>query len=636
LGASGSFDEPDEIYLWLESSWMENEDREQELWSYEINPVNVNTAGRNELNALPGIENSDSDVIVKSREAEGAFLNKDDLIKRTGINAEVMNAISGFLAFDQQPFEVRCHVKANRRFGPQADANIKSYDGSPYALTERMWLSSGNLKVGVLFDKAKYEPSFDDQSRFFISYNTDAFKLIAGDFNISSGFGLALKTQAVFFDGFDSKTPYIMKSSGIAPTLETAENSSFRGIAASVSVAEVGLNVFAARTELDAIVNDEGDVLSLSDGGLHRSEGEAAKDNTLTETAVGGSVNYNIKFENDACFTPFVTGHTAILDPPLQPELTDRDHFQLAGDRNGGYGGGCGFEKGKLNAGGEVGFDVDGDAASKVVFSHRNISSYKWIYRCTVYHYPVEYDNYRAGSPVSGSDPSNLDGVAVMISGKCELGIVKQLKSHIEVQRRPWRTYTVPIPFTSSRGSFEAGCPFDDGDLRIRYRRYNGYDGHGESATPSKFNDDRLRLWWRNEFLELKRIDYCKLWVEGAVRNDSEQDVYYSSAGGIGVRGNLARIANWNVGYSLSCCVFSAQTILPFYVGETDLPDRFTSVRLSGDGVRWAGSLVLKRSSYNWFGLMAARTVQLYGNKASGDTEVYVTYSYNFKSGEGF
>jgi hypothetical protein len=39
---------------------------------------------------------------------------------------------------------------------------------------------------------------------------------------------------------------------------------------------------------------------------------------------------------------------------------------------------------------------------------------------------------------------------------------------------------------------------------------------------------------------------------------------------------------------------------------------------------------------HNWFGLMAARTVQLYGSKTSGDTEVHVTYSYNFKSGEGF
>jgi len=437
------------------------------------------------------------------------------------------------------------------------------------------------------------------------------------------------------------QTPYIRKSSGIAPAVGTTENSAFRGIALSGNVMGLDCSVFTARTELDAIVNkienEVVDVLNLSDGGLHRSEEEADKNNSLTETALGGSFNYNIKLENGACFTPFITGYMAALDPPLQPELTNRDRFQLAGDRTGGYGLGCGYDKGKLNGGGEVGLDIDGDAAWKVVFAHRDIGVYKWIYRCTAYHYPAGYDNYRAGSPVAGADPSNRDGVAVMIRGKCELGIVKQFKSHLEVQRRPYRTFTIPIPFTSSRGSFEAGCPFDESELRLRYRRYNGYDGNGEEDEPTEFNDDRLRLWWRNYFKDYQRLDYCRMWIEGARRLNTGKDGLYSAAGGIIVKGNLGRFGNnWRLRYGASCSAFLAETDLPVYHGEADLPDRLASVRLSGEGIRWAGSLVMKRSRYNWFGLMAAKTVQLYGNKQSGDTEVYVTYSYNFKRGQEF
>ncbi|MCF7809513.1 helix-hairpin-helix domain-containing protein [bacterium] len=633
--ASNLPDEPDEIYLWQESSWMENEDWEQELWNYEVNPVNVNTASRDEIAKLPGIENSESLVIVQIRDSEGTYKDKNDLIKRTGISAEIINAVSGFLRFDQQPFEARIHVRANRRYGEQADADMKTYNGSPYGLTERVWLKTDTWKAGFLLDKAKYEPEIADQNKFYIEYSNDKqkTKLIAGDFNISSGLGLVLMTKPAYFDGFDSSTPYIMRLTAIAPAVETAENSSFRGIATSTGVADLSINVFAARTELDAIMNDEGDVLRLSDGGMHRSEIEAKKNNTVTETALGGSVSYNIELENDACLTPFVTGYTAKLDPPLQPVLEDRNHFQLAGDRNTGYGAGCGFEKGNLSAGGEVGYDIDGEAAWKAVLSQRNISNYKWTYRLTAFHYPPGYDNYRAGSPVSGADPANSEGVAILVSGKCNFGIVKRLKSHLEVERRPWRTYTVPIAFTSSRGSIEAGCPFDDTELRIRYRRYNGYDGHGEAAEPSKFNDDRLRLWWRSEFPEYKLIDYCRMWIEGAYRNDSEKGEYFSNGGGVSVKGKLAMLGGWKVGYGVSCSIFSAQTILPVYSGESSLPDRFASVRLSGNGMRWAGSLVLKRSRYNWFGLMAARTFQLGGNKASGDTEVYVTYSYNFKAG---
>ncbi|HHO47962.1 MAG TPA: helix-hairpin-helix domain-containing protein [Desulfobacteraceae bacterium] len=56
--------------------------------------VNINTAGVEELQSLPGIGQSKAEAIVKYREENGNFKTTEDLMQVKGIGAKVYEKIS--------------------------------------------------------------------------------------------------------------------------------------------------------------------------------------------------------------------------------------------------------------------------------------------------------------------------------------------------------------------------------------------------------------------------------------------------------------------------------------------------------------------------------------------------------------
>ena len=62
-------------------------------------PVNVNTAGREELTALPGIGETIADRIVAYRQANGAFRSLEDLDNVKGIGNATLEKLKGKVSF---------------------------------------------------------------------------------------------------------------------------------------------------------------------------------------------------------------------------------------------------------------------------------------------------------------------------------------------------------------------------------------------------------------------------------------------------------------------------------------------------------------------------------------------------------
>lgn len=62
-------------------------------------PVNVNTAGREELTALPGIGETIADRIVAYRQANGAFRSLEDLDNVKGIGSTTLEKLKGKVSF---------------------------------------------------------------------------------------------------------------------------------------------------------------------------------------------------------------------------------------------------------------------------------------------------------------------------------------------------------------------------------------------------------------------------------------------------------------------------------------------------------------------------------------------------------
>jgi hypothetical protein len=84
------------------------------------------------------------------------------------------------------------------------------------------------------------------------------------------------------------------RSRGIYGYLSTDENRYFRGVATNIAFKNFDASIFVSHKNRDAtIVDSAGKVFrTLQTSGLHRIESEIINKNSISETAVGGNINY--------------------------------------------------------------------------------------------------------------------------------------------------------------------------------------------------------------------------------------------------------------------------------------------------------------------------------------------------------
>ena len=616
------------------SGWEEVDNLAQVLWELEVWQVVINSATFRELTMLPGIDEETARRIIALKRNR-PIVDKDDLISSSGIDREIVERIDGLVSFVNRPYEIRFHVRADRRFGAGAEDDIDRYFDSPFGITQRYSFSTGQWSAGLLMDKDKYETRLADLYRFYTAYRSDRISLIAGDFNVSTGYGLTLKTKPVYFTGFDTRAAYRNRFEGVIPAGGTQENSAFRGIGAGLKFSDLQVDLFGASTDHDATLSNDGSLLRLSGGGLHRSAGEAHKRDSVRETAAGGGLRYVRSLNDGDELSLFLSGYYSKFQPGFVPNITARERFQLTGDRAASVGLGGAYSAADYRLGGEVAVDYDADRAWMILYDRSYKGTFRTNLRSILYYVPASYDNPHAGLPVSGSSVRNRAGAAILIDGRCKLGPVNGYKAHIEVERRDWRTFTVPVSFSKTKASLELRASInEDNTLLIRYRRKSGTEGHGEENQQSDFIEDKLRFTLKSGKEISRHIDSYRLWIEGGrVLSDSAASIGAGIALSFRCGGNLCRLPGLNdfLRYSLSSSIFSTVGDLPFYAGEADLPDRLASVRLSGQGLRLAAALKYRSSRMTWLGLQAARTIQTYDYSMSGDIEIYMTLSYNLR-----
>ncbi len=127
----GDFDILEEL---TGSGWEEVENLAKILWELEVWQVDINSATLRELTMLPGIDEETARRIIALKKNR-PIADKDDLIFKTGIDREIVERIDGLISFKDRPYEIRCHVRADRRFGATAENDIDRYFDSPFGIT---------------------------------------------------------------------------------------------------------------------------------------------------------------------------------------------------------------------------------------------------------------------------------------------------------------------------------------------------------------------------------------------------------------------------------------------------------------------------------------------------------------------
>jgi hypothetical protein len=281
----------------------ENSSAVDEAAQLEDNPLTLNTAPLEELHRIPAMTNLVASRIVARRKL-APFTSLDELITIEGVTPEMLSFIRPCVRIRKMKersnmagvFLSRASTEIEKRKGYMNNA----YPGSPIKILNKFRLAVGDkespltsaistIEVGALTKKDPGERSLTGFSSGFGCISVPAFstQLIIGNYQVEAAEGLIFWRAGAFSKGSDVIAPTRKNGSGIHPYLSTDENSFHQGIAASLEFSSMQFLMFYSNKSVNATIDSLGQISSIDQSGLFRTENELHKQKSTRETMIG-------------------------------------------------------------------------------------------------------------------------------------------------------------------------------------------------------------------------------------------------------------------------------------------------------------------------------------------------------------
>lgn len=289
------------------------------------NPIDLNTADKEELQKLPFLTDFQISSLLSYRKEKGALLSIYELNMVYGYTDEVIRMMLPFvitgteirndfelnriLRYNKHEIILRTEriLEKSRGYDPErAEGSSSLYAGNPWLYYMRYGFeSSSHVKAGLTAEKDPGEDFFKGDNRQGFDFNSGYLMmtglgpiktLLAGDFRLQFGQGLTLWNGSA--PGKSSLSMNIVKrQDAIRAFTATDENDLFRGIAASAGFGKIVITLFGSSKNRDANITDtlpSGMVCfsSLQTSGYHRTASENRDEKSVRETAVGGNLHF--------------------------------------------------------------------------------------------------------------------------------------------------------------------------------------------------------------------------------------------------------------------------------------------------------------------------------------------------------
>ena len=308
---------------------MTAEDMESETWedTYEMlceleqQPLNLNTATREELEALPFLSAQQVEGIMEYRDRYGLLRSMNELMMIKALDYAQIELLRYFTCVgDGELKEKFPSVKQMAQYGkhelmgsvripfykrkgddPQAFGSAatktNSYLGYPY----RHWLRyefnyKDYVKIGAVASQDAGEPFFSNRNGAgydFYSYYVQVKhwrrveQAVVGKYKLSVGMGLVANNS--FSMGKLAMLQQLGRNtSTLRPHSSRSQTGYFQGAAATVRLLpSLQLTAFASYRGLDATLNDDGTMRTIVTSGYHRTATEMEKKDNTHATDAG-------------------------------------------------------------------------------------------------------------------------------------------------------------------------------------------------------------------------------------------------------------------------------------------------------------------------------------------------------------
>jgi len=285
--------------------------------------INLNSADAEELKQLPILDLFQISNLLKYRKRNGEFFSLFELTSIQGFNKEIVRSISPFVEMKpigsssksfKDAFRYTNHqlitrfqtvLQTPKGYIPQNDTVDKKYRGEKYKIyTRYLFTASSKVKFGFTLEKDSGERFGDDNTTLgwdFASFHLEVQdigfidKIILGDYNLEFGQGLSIWSS--FSTNKSSYSTNIVKlGRGIKSFTGANENMFFRGITTQMKFGGLKISPFYSYNKIDASLNlvENQEEFNTYETGLHRTETEIKRKNTLSKIDFGADVSYTL------------------------------------------------------------------------------------------------------------------------------------------------------------------------------------------------------------------------------------------------------------------------------------------------------------------------------------------------------
>ena len=575
-------------------------------------PVDLNSAWRDELLAIPGMRDEDADAILRAREKEVEFQSVVDLRQLPG-GAELIERILPYVFVGSRrpvtPSKRIPLVVLTSRLSGFLPGTTRSSDpdilGAPVRSLSRLSVRfSDRLRAGVLFEKDSGERWNDGFVSGYVSFRGNGVleQLILGDFNVDAGQGLVLWRAG---DGWGGGTGGAIRRSGgrLLPYHMSDESGFLRGAAVvlktRLSPLQVRCVLLLSRTPLAANVNDKGVVTSFYSSGLYRTDAELEKRGIVHEVLAGTRVEANLRGRGAIGVTFYRSSFGRVVQPG--------SGFGFSGERSQVVGTDASLVLGPARLFGEIAKSEGGGtgwiAGATMPVDTTGKLSIAWR------DYSIAFNNPHARAYGLQSITTNERGVSIGWLMSLVPGVV--LRGHADHCKIPGSTYTSILPRTSSDMMVEVTALPASGirlGFALRMRRTEVMQAvTGLSTGPTRvqgtFDRNSARITGRLELaphLESRiRIEHVE--SRSSVSSKTEKGTMLSQA----FRYNTGRVE-----CECGAAFFESESYnARLYDYEGNLHGAVQSPALSGKGSRW--HILFCWGSFPWVRLAAKYAVSV-------------------------
>ena len=292
------------------------EDTYDMLCELEEQPLNLNTARREELEQLPFLSAQQVEDMMEYRDRYGIMRSMNELRMIRSMDYLQIALLPYFTYVDDQPQEeqfpslddirkyARHEVMANVRVPFYTRKGDKDgYLGYPYRHWVRYQLSYRDyVKAGIIGSQDAGEPFFSGRNGAgydFYSYYLQVKHLgrienvVIGKYKASVGMGLVLNNG--FGMGKLATLQQLGRNSGaiVRPHSSRSQTGFFQGAAATVRLSSHWqLTGMLSYRPIDATLNDDGTMRTILTDGYHRTTTEMEKKHNSHATDAGGHIAY--------------------------------------------------------------------------------------------------------------------------------------------------------------------------------------------------------------------------------------------------------------------------------------------------------------------------------------------------------